>query len=266
MPNSNIAILTTVANFELYTITSKLFPKNVQKYVIDGRKGMHGIHSLYYMFKKLKHENIDWLIMADEDAIFTNADAVFEIINKMKTESITVAGVRDGGVIKHRTFNPHLINTFFSIINFKKILEIWDKTEVKNNQFIKENEFTLDTKTLITDYDVNSLYEPYYCFYLWLKRKNKQFLYLDTKMHEDTIANSIQFNGETFLYHTWHARSYGVNKKHTNRIDTILHEKKIEVNKISNNLDYILFKSPYFAIKQKANKLARKIKRKLKLE
>ena len=264
MPKPNIAILTTVANFELYEITSKLFPVNCQKYVIDGRNGMHGINSIYYMFEKLKDENIDWLIMADEDVIFKDSEIVFNIIDKMNVENYTVAGVRDGGVVRHRIFNPTMINTFFSIINFKEILKIWDKEDVKKNQYINENEFLVDASTLKYEFDVNSLYETYYCFYLWLKRSGKQFLYLDAKMHEDSIANSVQFNGNTLLYHTWHARSYGKNKKHTKRIDAILNENNIIRSKGLNTQNYILFKAPFYATKQKINKFLRKVKQKLK--
>lgn len=265
MDKSNIAILTTVANFELYAITSKLFPENCQKFVIDGREGMHGLSSILYMFKKLKNKNIDWLIMADEDVIFTNQDAVLDIIIKMKSKNYTIAGVRDGGVISHRTFNPNMINTFFSIINFKEILKIWDEEEVKKNQYLNLNEFALDSLNLKEKYDINSMYEPYYCFYLWLKRKQKKFLFLDAKMHEDNIANTIQFNGNTFLYHTWHARSYGNNEKHTKRINLILDENKIVIDKGLSNQDFILYKSPFFATNQKYNKLLKRIKHKLKL-
>ena len=77
MNKSPIAILTTVANFELYQKTVQLFPENVQKYVIDGRNGMHGIHSILFMINKLKGKGIEWLVMADEDVVFKNSEAVF---------------------------------------------------------------------------------------------------------------------------------------------------------------------------------------------
>ena len=66
MDKSNIAILTTVVNFELYAITSNLFPIGIRKYAIDGRNGMHGIHSIIFAFNKLLNKNIEWLILADE--------------------------------------------------------------------------------------------------------------------------------------------------------------------------------------------------------
>ena len=263
MNKSNIAILTTVANFELYGITSKLFPKNIRKYVIDGREGMHGIHSLYFMIEKLKNENINWLIMADEDVIFKDADAVFSIIEKMEKEEFTVAGVRDGGVIKHRKFNPYMINTFFSILNLKEVLSIWNKTEIPKNQYIKPNEFEGKPLNLKGTFDINNLYEPYYCFYLWLKRQQKKFLYLEAQMYEDDISNTVLFKNELILYHTWFARSYGVNEKHTKRINSILLGINIDTSLSEIGKDVTIFKDANFAKKQKIKKLFKKIKNKL---
>lgn len=130
MDNTKIAILSTVINNELYQKSSQLFPQNIQKYVIDGTNGMHGLDSIFYMMKKLKGKGIEWLIMADEDVLFKNPNIVFDVIKKMEFQNYTVCGIRDGGLLSHRNYNPYLINTFFSIINFKKIESIWDKKEV----------------------------------------------------------------------------------------------------------------------------------------
>jgi hypothetical protein len=75
--NSKIAILSTVINFDLYGKSAQLFPNNVQKYVIDGRNGMHGLQSIFYTMKKLKGKDIEWLVMADEDVLFQSSDLVF---------------------------------------------------------------------------------------------------------------------------------------------------------------------------------------------
>ena len=119
MDNSQIAILSTVINFELYQKSSQLYPIEIQKYVIDGRNGMFALDSIIYMMQKLKDKDIKWLIMADEDVLFANPNLIFDIINKMQAESYTVCGIRDGGLISHRTYNPFLINPFFSVINFE---------------------------------------------------------------------------------------------------------------------------------------------------
>lgn len=251
---SKIAMLTTVVSFELYHKTSKLFPKGVQRYVIDGTNGMHGIHSLFYMLKKLKNKNIDWLILADEDLIFVNSDQIFLLIKKMQEQNHTVCGIRDGGIIKHRNYNPHVVNTFFTIINLKDIFDIWNKKEVKQNQFIKTNEFSLNNFSPIYEYDEMSLYEPYYCFFLWLLRKNKTFLYIESKMYDD-ITNVGVIGKNALFYHTWYARSYGYNLKHTKRINHILSMFKLDIEREEVISKYELYKDPLFSKKQAILKL-----------
>ncbi|MEM0518351.1 hypothetical protein [Aequorivita flava] len=261
--HSNIAMLTTVINFDFYNKTVNLFPENIPYYIIDGRNGMHGIHSLFYAFKKLKNKGIEWLIMADEDVIFQNAKSVFGIIDFMKNNKYTVCGVRDGGVIDHRNNNPHLINTFFSIINFKEVSNYFNKKEILKNQYVIEGEFK-DEFYAPFKYDSQSLYEPYYCFYFWLRRKGVNILFLEAEMYgDDQLSNTVMDHfGETFLIHTWHARSYGINKKHTQRINRILNETKIEIKQ--HNKIYVL-RSKTFVIVQKFKKLQRRFSRYFKL-
>lgn len=258
MDNSNIALLSTVVTKELYQKSSQLFPPNIQKYVIDGTSGMHSLDSIFYMMKKLKGKGIDWLIMADEDVLFENPDMVFEIIKKMESQNYPVCGIRDGGLISHRNYNPYLINTFFSIINFKEVESIWDKKEVLKNQYSIENEFKDDLSNLKGTYDALSIYESYYCFYLWLRRNEKQFLFLDSNQpfQEDAITNAVYFEDKVLLYHTWYARSYGVNKKHTDRINKILELLKFE-NKVVPQP--IVFKQKTFFIIKSVRKLCKRI-------
>ena len=260
MDKSKIAILTTVANFELYKKTSQLFPKGIQKYVIDGTDSMHGLESIYYMMKKLKGKGVEWLIMADEDVIFSNSNTVFSIIDDMQEKNITVCGVRDGGVIKHRKQNPWVINTFFSILDFKTVENIWNKNEVKKHQYALKNEFDDDLSSLIEEYDTESVYEPYYCFYFWLRRKAKKILFLEASMHDDSISNKVMYSNEVFLHHTWYARSYGEIKKHTNRINTILDKMYIySAEDNFNDNEVIIFKDNTFLFKKMVKKIYKKI-------
>lgn len=256
--NSNIAILSTVINKELYQKSSQLFPQNIQKYVIDGTSGMFAIDSICYMMQKLKGKGIDWLVMADEDVLFENSTMIFDIIQKMEAQNYTVCGIRDGGLISHRIHNPFLMNTFFSILNFKEIEAIWNRKEVLKNQYALENEFEDDLSNLKGTYDTSSIYEPYYCFYLWLRRNDKHFLFLDANQPfpEDAITNAVYFEDKVLLYHTWYARSYGVNKRHTDRINAILELLKFE-NKSSSQP--IVFKHKTFFIIRKYRKLRQRI-------
>ncbi|MFN9111685.1 MAG: hypothetical protein ACK5XN_16605, partial [Bacteroidota bacterium] len=189
----NIAIISTVVNFDLYQKSSPLFPSDLPKYVIDGRNGMHAMDSICYLFKKLRNKKIDWLIMADEDVLFIDAPAVFALIEKMEREDYTVCGVRDGGVIPHRVQNPYGINTFFSVINFAVINSLWNEREVLRHQYISQDEFDDDLSALKGDFSKESLFEPYYCFYFWLRRKGKKFHYLDETVpfEDDAITNLV---------------------------------------------------------------------------
>ena len=261
--SSKIAIISTVINFELYSKTSHLFPGGITHYVIDGRNGMHGLASIFYTFKKLKNKGIDWLIMADEDVIFQKPEQVFELIEYMKENDYRVAGVREGGVISHKPFNPYAINTFFSILHFSEIEKIFNRREIKNQQYIEPNEFNDDLKGLKMDFDIESLYEPYYCFYFWLKRRKFKFLYLDigTEFPNDDFTTSVYDpGGNLLLYHTWYARAYGQSEKHTKRINNIL---KTIPKSTRSSISPIVFKDPYFSWKLRTKKNFRKIKMKL---
>jgi hypothetical protein len=261
--SKNIAILSTVVNFDLYQKSSALFPKDIRSYVIDGRNGMHAMDSICYMFKKLKNQNIDWLIMADEDVLFIDSNLVFSLINEMGIGNFSVCGVRDGGVIPHRIQNPYGINTFFSILNFKEILDLWDEKEVLKNQYIKENEFDDDLSLLKGDYSKESLFEPYYCFYFWLRRKGKKFLFLEATVpfEEDSISNLVVDSYQNpILYHTWYARSYGSNEKHTKRIDAIFNKMQ-GVKNIAQTP--IIFKDPIYAYKKYCLKQYHRVRTKL---
>jgi hypothetical protein len=262
MNKSSIAILTTVVNFELYEKSSKLFPDDVQKYVIDGTNGMHGLDSIVYMMKKLKRREIKWLILADEDVVFKNTQSVFELINTMEKESFSFCGVRDGGHIPHRVQNPYLINTFFYILNFNEIETLWNINEIKDNNYIIENEFTDNLEKLKGKYDIRSLAEPYFCFFLWLRRKGKKVLFLESNLafENDEFTNEVYFENQVILYHTWHARFYNNNEKHTKRIDAVFNRIKFPQIKATSP---IIFKDSTYGYKRIVKKIYCKIKSKL---
>lgn len=258
---SKIAIVSTVINFELYNITSLCFPSGIQKIVIDGREGMYGIDSMQYMMKIFKNKNIDWLIMADEDVIFKKPDLVFELIEEMKSKNYFFSGVRDGGQISHRNNNPFVINTFFSVINLKELKEIWKPSSMLKNQFLKENEFEDDLSDLKFNYDNKSLFEPYYRFYFWLRRNGKKPLFLESTMLLDGISNTVLYNKEELLYHTWYARSYKINEKHTKRIDAVL--SLISKSK-TNTTKPIVYLNSTFKYKKMVKLFCKKVINKLK--
>ncbi|MFY0604270.1 MAG: hypothetical protein JXQ93_09990 [Flavobacteriaceae bacterium] len=226
LQKNKIAILSTVINFELYEKSLRTHPKGIDRYVIDGRQGMHGIHSITYMFSKLKKMNYDWIIMADEDVFFINPEGVFNLIKKMDVEDISVAGLRDGGELNHRLYNPFVMNTFFLILNIKKIRPLWNKSEMLKTKLDNSLFDGSTLERLNYDYDVNSWYEPYYCFFYWLAKKDLKFLYLSNLNpinDNDSISNLVYDDeGNDLLVHTWYARAYKKNKEQTDRINDIV--------------------------------------------
>ncbi|RXG12327.1 hypothetical protein [Leeuwenhoekiella aestuarii] len=262
------AIVTTVVNFNLYRKTSTFFPKNIKSYVIDGRSGMHGLDSLKFLFRKLKNKDIDWLIMADEDVIFDNIKSVFETIDYMCKHNYRVAGVRDGGEIYHRVYNPFVINTFFSILNFKAIVDLIDWNLISNNDYIKSNEFSDDLTSLKYSFDDSSLKEPYYCFYLYLRRCGIDFLFLKSQpVKGDLVANRVlDVKGNIICLHTWYARCYKDGGEHTNRINTFIEKKNVKrktSSSLGNFKDPIIYTDYFFYLKRVKRKFIKRIKQKL---
>ncbi|MFA5300869.1 MAG: hypothetical protein WC389_21980, partial [Lutibacter sp.] len=243
MDKSKIAILSTVNNFKLYEKSSALYPNDIQSYVIDGRNGMFGIHSINYMMKIFKKKDINWLILMDEDALFINSDLVFPLIEYMETHNYIISGIRDGGMLPERSGNPYVMNPFFSIIDLKKLKKIWNKNEMLNNHYIKDDEFIDDLSDLKYPYNKKSMSEPYYGFYFWLKRKKLKLLYLDVSLpfKDDQITNIVHdIEGRPILYHTWFSREYGDERgRHTYRIDKVFDKFKTVKYK---NIEPIVYK------------------------
>lgn len=267
MDKSKIAILTTVNNFKLYNKSAALYPADIQSYVIDGRNGMFGIHSLIFMMKKFKNKDIEWLILMDEDALFINSDLIFPLINEMKNNNYLIAGVRDGGVLPERSGNPHAMNPFFSVIDLQKLKILWNKNQMLSNHYINDNEFDDDLSELVYPYDIKSMSEPYYCFYFWLKRLNQKFLYLNVTLpfKDDRITNTVQdMNGNAILYHTWFSREYGGYKQwHTDRIDAIF--KLFDQNGML-AMKPIIFKDLFFPLKDRLRKFKKNFKKRFRLK
>lgn len=255
MDLSKIAILSTVNNFELYKKSASLYPSNLKSFVFDGRNGMFGVFSLIFMMKIFKNKDVDWLILMDEDSLFVNSDLIYPLIDHMKKNDFIIAGVRDGGSLPERSGNPYVMNPFFSIIDLKKLMKIWNKKEMLKNHYVKENEFDDDLSKLKYKYDKTSLSEPYYCFYLWLKRKNEKLLYLDVELPytDDPITNVVyDLNNQPIVYHTWFSREYGDQRaRHTKRIDRVFED----FNYFTSDLSSVsVYKDLFFPVKNRWRK------------
>ena len=259
---SRIAIVTTVVSFKLYKKTAILFPKGIDKIVIDGTTGLYGINSIKTIFRKKIFKKYDWIILADEDVFFYDSNLVFRLIEQMQEQKYSICGVRDGGVIKHRFDNPLAVNTFFCIIDYKEIVKEFTFDKVLECQrFFPELYLNEDYSNLPYEYNIKSLKEPYYCFYFWLKLNRHKFLYLETvnPVDEDEFGNIIlSENNEKIAFHSWYARAYDVNEKHTKRINSVLNNFDLINAKIKSN-DYSIVRFPFYNWKKRIKKFIKKI-------
>lgn len=260
-----IAIITTVSNWDLYEKTKMFFPAGIKIFAIDGTKGFYGINSLVLSMKDLKKKNVDWLIMADEDVIFTNTQKVFQLINYLAANDYSACGMRDGGTLEWRNKNPLMVNTYFSILHLNEIYTIYDQDVMLKNQYVLENEFKKNLQNLpFQNYDTNSLFEGYYCFFLWLLRNNKKIKYLDaTNPIKGDYATTrlLDHGGEEILYHTWYARFFNKDSAQTQRINKILEygvptgsNEKVQMLKN----DYYHFKLFFYSYSRKFLRIIKK--------
>lgn len=230
--NKKISFISTVSNFKLYKETSKFYPPDIERYVIDGRKGMFGFNSFVFMMESLKDKDIDWLVMIDEDAILLDFNVLLNLIEYMNNNNFLVSGMQDGGVISVRKQSPFAINTYFSVLNFKKLKEIWDLSDIIKNQFIKNNEFVMFNDFIKNEFNKGSLLEDYYCIYFWILRKGHKILYLNAdKYFLDDNTTNVLFNHDNhpLIFHTWYGRLYAKDKFHTNRINKVLEKSRKSV-------------------------------------
>ena len=138
----------------------------------------------------------------------------------------------------------------------------WEtRKEIQKQQYSNPNEFTEDLKNLNVEFDVTSLYEPYYCFFLWLKRKNQRFLFLNAELlHPDTdeLATKVYaLDNKPLLIHTWYARAYGKNAAQTKRIDSIIDTYAPDSNDHSKEAE--VYKDEFFKYKLGLRKLKKRI-------
>lgn len=257
----NIVLVTTVNNVSLFKQTVAFFPKDIILYAIDGSDGLYGLNSIKFIFKKLKKQRIKWLIMVDEDVIFTNLSILNNLIKNLEEDNVDVCGIRDGGLLSWRDKNPFIPNPFFCILNLESIFPIYSESDILKNNYIIKDEFNDDLSNLRYSYNKDSLFEDYYCFFLWLRRKGLKFKFLKAEnagFENDYETTSVYgLNDEVFLYHTWYARTYGINENHTNRIDMVI-GKGTRIEEFENR-DIIWFKNYIFSFKKRIRKLKNKI-------
>lgn len=223
MFDHNIAIVTVNSGGGLLNKSIQTWPNDFQVYSIDGGDGLYGLEAIHLAIQKL--QKFEFLIFLDEDVFMENSKLIRALIEKMVDEKIDVYGVRDAFIGDIRQFNPEVLNTFLFIMKLKNVLPIYCINEIKKNQYLVPHEFGNKISVQPGNYNYEILAEPYYCFFLWLKRKGMNFKYLKTSQNyfeNDSITTTIYVDDLIFCHHTWYAREYNKCNIQKNRINKVI--------------------------------------------
>jgi len=164
----------------------------------------------------------DIVINIDEDAFIIDNDELLDLLTYFVENKYVNCGMPDGGVIPVRVHNPLVINPFFNIMDLRVLRKEFSLDLMKKYEVFDPALIEMTNQKLMKYKYMYDMFEPYYPFFLWIK-KNYKVLELDATTHEDGFTTSLlSHNSKTFLYHTWWSRSYGKDPYHTKRINEII--------------------------------------------
>jgi hypothetical protein len=227
---SKIAIICNSQYKDLYQ-ESLSFYKDIEfdKIVVDGNNKFYSINFLIHVIET--YNKYDWAIFIDEDCFITNKQAMLDLLKYQIQHNIDFSGPPDGGVISHRFHNPVSINTFFTIINLKKIRSVYNKKQIMDMKYDdslkKYTPSNLLKKGLNLKYDN---YEPYYRLFFWMLKKGMKPLYLDVRNYNkpgDNLSTVLKNqNGVEFAYHSWMSRRWADSNQNGRILDLIKDAKQ----------------------------------------
>jgi len=207
-----IAIICNSQFSDLYQ-ESLSFYKDLEfdKIVVNGNNKFYSINFLIHVIET--YSKYDWAIFIDEDCFITNKEAMLDLLKYQIENNIDFSGPPDGGVISHRFHNPVSINTFFTIINLKRIRSVYNKKQIMDMKYEdslkKHTPSGLLKKGLNLKYDN---YEPYYRLFFWMLKNKMKPLYLDVRNYNkpgDNLSTVLKNqNGVEFAYHSWMSRKW----------------------------------------------------------
>lgn len=193
------------------------------KIKVSGENNFYSLTFLLHVIEQYTH--YDWGIFIDEDCFISNIDAMHSLLNHVIQNKYTFCGAPDGGVISHRYHNPISINTFFTIIDLKKIREKYNRKAIEHSKYGNDLNRHIPDKLFKRGYNIKyDNYEPYYKLFFWALRNGAKPLYLDVRNYNvsyDNLSSVLKnHKGEEFAYHSWFSRNWV--QKRNNQKERIL--------------------------------------------
>lgn len=198
---------------------------------VDGSNRFYTIEFILHVIENYKY---DWVILIDEDCFISDTSAMIDLLEYQINNNIDFSGPPDGGVISHRFHNPVSINTFFTILNLKKIRGIYNKNQIINTKY--DESLKKFTPSKLLNKDIRFKYdnfEPYYKLFFWMLKNNMKPLYLDIRNYNkqgDNYSTVLKnHKGVEFAYHSWLSRKW-VDNNQKNRILNLIKDAKTACN------------------------------------
>jgi hypothetical protein len=122
-------IYTRSYNSELFSMMKEFIPECVEIKQMKGYDTWEG--ALTFIADVIKDCN-GWAVIMDEDCFSYRFESIPAMIEYMKENGYTHAGMPDRGVSPHRTLQWTTLNPFFNIINCPEIIRLGglDKTDM----------------------------------------------------------------------------------------------------------------------------------------
>jgi len=217
MYNFNSVAIVCNSQYEDLYKESSYFYKDLpfDKIRIDGSNGFYGLKFLNNLIKTCRY---DWVILIDEDCFVSDVNEVVSLLKFQMKNNYAFSGPPDGGVMTYRNHNPVAINTFFSILNLKKIKSVYrEKVAMRtvfNVRLKKHTPFHLINPDILYKYNN---FEPYYRIFFHCINKNLKPLYLDVEnlsLKDDKWSTILKsHDGKNFAYHSWFSREWKAGHK-----------------------------------------------------
>ena len=202
-------IVLTSAVPELLALARSFLDDSWPVYVVDGSDGCYGLSAIRHV---IEHVPTRHVVLLDEDAfVFDNA-RLRQLLAWADQHGLAAVGVPDGGVFAARTHNPNALNPFFNVLDLAAIREVWSvdaclawrgRGSEMTEPWPPGELFEPEVRYAFDDF------EPYYCFYFWLRDAGLATGYLDARTHSDGMSTIVlDHEGAPVVIHAWSARKF----------------------------------------------------------
>lgn len=159
----------------------------------------------------IEHVECNHIILLDEDAFVFDYPRMLDLLRWSIRNEARCVGMPDGGIVKIRRFNPNAMNTFFNILDLAHLRSKWDPEACRS--------YSRFGHTMTQPWPPGEMlnaewcryvdFEPYYCFYFWLKSTGSELRWLSAATHSDGVSTLLNdVTDQHFLIHTWYARNF----------------------------------------------------------